>query len=176
MPAKVIETSIVLILKTKKPELLKEYRTISLCNVIYKIVSKCLVNRLRPLLEEVISPTQSAFIPCRMITDNALIAFECLHVIRSGNSRNKSFGVFKLDLTKAYDHVDWTYLEGVLWRLGFQSRWMQWVMECVITVKYLVRFNNVLLDSFQPMCGLRQGGLLSPYIFLFVAYGLLKFL
>jgi hypothetical protein len=114
MPAKVNETSIVLIPKTEKPELLKDYRPISLCNVIYKIVSKCLVNRLRPLLEEVISPTQSAFIPGRMITDNALIAFECLHAIRSGNCRNKNFGAFKFDLTNAYDRVDWAYLEGVL--------------------------------------------------------------
>jgi hypothetical protein len=69
------------------------------------------VNRLRPLLHGIIAPMQSAFIPSRMITDNALIAFECLYAIRSGNNSCKKFGAYKLDLTKAYDQVDWGYLE-----------------------------------------------------------------
>jgi hypothetical protein len=122
MPPDVNDTAIVLIPKIEKPELLKDYRPISLYNVIYKIVSKCLVNQLRPLLENIIAPTQSAFIPGRMITNNALIAFECLHAIQCGNNRSKKFGAYKLDLTKAYDRVDWKYLEGVLRQLGFQSK------------------------------------------------------
>jgi hypothetical protein len=128
------DTAIVLIPKIDKPELLKDYKSISLCNVLYKIVSKCLVNRLRPLLENIIGLTQSAFIPGRMIMDNALIVFECLHAIPCGNNRSKKFSAYKLDLTKVYDRVDWKYLEGVLRRLGFQSQWVQWVMECVTTV------------------------------------------
>jgi hypothetical protein len=84
---------------------LKDFRKISLCNVIYKVVSKCLVNRLRPLLHDLIAPMQSVFIPGRLITDNALIALKCLHAIEQGNSRCRNFGVLKLDLTKAYDHV-----------------------------------------------------------------------
>jgi hypothetical protein len=72
MPDGVNGTAIVLIPKVKNPITLKDFRPISLCNVIYKVVSKCLVNRLRPLLQEIISETQSAFILGRMITDNAL--------------------------------------------------------------------------------------------------------
>jgi hypothetical protein len=64
-----------------------------------------------------------------MIMDNPLIAFECLHAIKSGNKNCKKFGTYKLDLTKAYDRVEWGYLEGILERLGFQSKWRQWVME-----------------------------------------------
>jgi hypothetical protein len=114
MPEGVNDTAIVLIPKKIDPEVLKDFRPISLCNVIYKVVSTCLVNCLRGILYEVITPTQSAFIPGRMITDNALIAFECLHTIKTGNNGCKQFDAFKLDLTKAYDHVDWVFL-GVLY-------------------------------------------------------------
>jgi hypothetical protein len=82
MPDGVNDTSIVLIPKKNEPETLKDFRPISLCNVVYKVVSKCLVNRLRPLLVDIICPTQSAFIPGRLITDNALIAFECVHALQ----------------------------------------------------------------------------------------------
>jgi len=87
MPEGVNDTLIVLIPKVKEPEVLKDFRPISLCNVIYKVVSKCLVNRLRPILEEIVSPNQSAFVPGRMITENALIALECIHAINQGNSK-----------------------------------------------------------------------------------------
>jgi hypothetical protein len=81
MPEGVNDTVIVLILKGTDAESLSDYRPISLCNVIYKIISKCIVNRLRPLLDGIVSETQSAFIPGRLITDNAMIAFECFHKI-----------------------------------------------------------------------------------------------
>lgn len=81
---------------------MKDFQPINLCNVIYKVVSKCIVNRLRPLLQDIISPNQSAFIPGRMITDNALIAFDCLHTINTCKDSHSNFCAYKLDLSKAY--------------------------------------------------------------------------
>jgi hypothetical protein len=111
MPQGVNDTAMVLIPKKDEQELLKDFRPIPLCNVIYKVVSKCLMNRLRPLLQDIIALMQSVFVPGRMITVNALIAFECLHAIRNGNGGSKKFGAYKMILTKAYDCVDWGFLE-----------------------------------------------------------------
>jgi len=172
LPDGVNDTCIVLIPKIQFPEQLKDFRPISLCNVIYKVVSKCLVNRLRPILEDIISPNQSAFIPGRMITDNALIAFECIHTINSSRDDRGNFCAYKLDLSKAYDRVDWDFLNNVLLKMGFQSDWVQRVMTCVTSVRYSVRFNGSASPPFSPTRGLRQGDHLSQYLFLFIADGL----
>ncbi|XP_073351694.1 uncharacterized protein [Aegilops tauschii subsp. strangulata] len=103
MPEGVNNTAIVLIPKVDNPVKLTDFRPISLCNVIYKVVSKCLVNRLRPILDEIISPERSAFVPGRMITDNVLVAFECIHHIQQEKDPARSFCAYKLDLSEAYD-------------------------------------------------------------------------
>jgi hypothetical protein len=127
LPEEVNDTAIILIPKNN-PEELKYFCPISLCNVVFKIISKCLVNRLRPLLQDIISPVQSAFIPGRIITDNALMAFECIHAIQSNSVECSEFCAYKLDMAKAYDRVDWRFLEGVMANLGFHRTWIRWVM------------------------------------------------
>jgi hypothetical protein len=131
MPEGINETAIVLIPKVDEPEMISQFRPIRLCNVIYKVLSKCLVNRLRPLLDDIISEAQSAFVPGRLITDNALLAFECMHYIQQEQNPGKSFRAYKLDLSKAYDRVDWVFLEQMMIKLGFSHCWVRWIMTCV---------------------------------------------
>lgn len=159
------DTNIVLVLKYENPVTMKDLRPISLCNAIYKIISKVLANRLKKVLPKIISPYQSAFVSGRAIVENVLMAFELIHSIKR-NTRVKLGAVaLKIDISKAYDRVDWGFLKLVLLKMGFSTRWVDWMMMCVSTVKYFVVMNNQLVGHIQPQRGLRQGNPLSLFIY-----------
>ncbi|MCI05653.1 RNA-directed DNA polymerase (Reverse transcriptase), partial [Trifolium medium] len=103
-PPSLSETLIALIPKTDCPNNFKEFRPISLCNTVYKLITKIMVNRLRPFLTQIIGPYQSSFLPGRGTTDNAIILQEAIHSMRK-SKRKKGDMVFKIDLEKAYDNV-----------------------------------------------------------------------
>jgi hypothetical protein len=109
-----------------------------------------MVSRLRPILGEVVSINQSAFVPSRLITDNALVMFECFHFIEHNANENKDFCAYKLDLSKAYDRVDCDFLKRVMQTMGFSRRWVDWIMACFTSMSYKVKFNGNLLDLFSP--------------------------
>lgn len=146
-------TTIVLIPKVKHPQDLKNFRPISLCNVIYKICSKVLANRLRVPLDEIISAEQSAFVPGRLVTDNVLVAYECTHYLKRKKGKTGACAV-KLDMAKAYDRVEWPYLQGIMLRLGFGENFVNSVMRCITTVEFSVRVNGVLSMPFKPSQGI----------------------
>jgi hypothetical protein len=169
MPQGWNETTIVLIPKVKNPERITEYRPISLCNVIYKLISKVLSNRLKVLLPDIISPTQSAFVPGRMITDNVLLAYEITHHMHRRKGGKDGLVAIKLDMSKAYDRVEWLFLEKMMHKMGFNSQWVKLIMNCVQSVSYRVKVNGSLSDAFKPERDLRQGDPLSSYLFILCA-------
>jgi len=142
IPTKINGTFIVLIPKVQNPVSLNQFWPISLCNVVYKIISKALANRLKRVLPDIISEEQSTFVPGRIITDNVLAAYECLHFMRTNRSKANAHCAMKLDMSKAYDRVEWNYLEAIKLKLHFCRTWVNKVMKCVTSVSFSVLING----------------------------------
>lgn len=151
---------------------MKDLRPIALCSVLYKILSKVLANRLKRILSQIITGNQVAFVPERSINDNVLIAFEIIHCIQKSVRVSENNVALKLDISKAYDRVDWGYLKKRMQAMGFCSKWVSWMMMCVSTISYEVCFNGTNIGPINPSRGIRQGVPLSPYLFLFCVEGL----
>lgn len=132
-PDDINSTFIALIPKIKQPRYPHKFRPISLCNVIMKAVTKSIANRMKTDLPSVISEEQSAFIRGRLITENTLIAMECFHWMKNKKVGKKCTLALKLDMSKAYDRIEWDFVDGALKAFGFPLDFMKLVRRCIST-------------------------------------------
>ncbi|KAL0383830.1 UNVERIFIED_CONTAM: Retrovirus-related Pol polyprotein from type-2 retrotransposable element R2DM [Sesamum latifolium] len=153
-------TLISLIPKISNPTVVAEFRPMSCCNVLYKVITKILVQGMRGILDSLISPSQNAFVPGRSIGDNILLAQELFYGYHQQHLPPRC--ALKVDLRKAYDTVEWDFLHAVLILFGFPEQFIGWIVECVTTPSFSVCLNGSPHGYFTGARGLRQGDPMSP--------------
>lgn len=148
----VAETLVVLIPKVDNPKHFRDFRPINLCNVLYKLISKVLVNRMKPLLNPSVSPLQNSFIPGRGTSDNGIILQKVIHSF-SKNKKKKGDVLFKFDLDKTYDKVECSFLKQVLFDFGFPEPTIN-LMFCVSSLVTFLLWNGIKTTLFPNRRGL----------------------
>eukprot|EP00253_Pinus_taeda_P012281 PITA_12281 len=143
---------IALIPKQEKTITSNRFRPIALCNLVYKIISKVIANRLKPLLPSLISKEQTGYVEGRHILNNIIQAPEMVHSLK----RNKQVGmIIQLDLAKSYDKLSWSYIRAVLRAYGFDHNWVRRVMALASMVSFSILLNGSPSITFMPSRGLR---------------------
>ncbi|GAA0171456.1 hypothetical protein LIER_25481 [Lithospermum erythrorhizon] len=153
-----------------------QLRTIAICNTVAKIIAKTMAFHLRKVMPTIISDTQSAFMPHRLTTDNILLTYEVHHDIKHKKSGKEYFMSIKLDMLKAYDRIGWNFLCIMLIRVGYSSHWVTLIMNYMESVTYSLLIFGDQVIYITPGRGLRQGDLLSSYLFIICTKGLISLL
>lgn len=148
-----------------------DFRPISLCNISYKIISKIMTNRLKPMLHKIISPWQATYVPGRNIIDNTVIAHEIVRYMKTTKNSNGAVAI-KLDMSKDFDRMEWNFIINIFRKLGFSEKWCQLVNQCISTTSTSILLNGSPIETIHPTRGLRRGDSLCPYIFITCMEGL----
>jgi hypothetical protein len=158
--------TIILLPKKENAIQIQQYRPICLLNVSFKIFTKVGTNRVTKVAQNIIRPTQTAFMPGRHILEGVLILHETLHELH----HKKLDGVLlKIDFEKAYDKVKWPFLQQAMRMKGFDPKWCEWINNFISKGSVGIKVNDAIGHYFQTRKGLRQGDPLSPMLFNIVA-------
>jgi hypothetical protein len=158
-----------LVPKIKSPQRLGDFRPISLLGSLYKLIAKVLAARLAKVMDPLISKTQTAFLKGRQLVEGVVVVNE---VIDYAKKTGKECMILKVDFEKAYDSVDWKFLDYMLQRFGFGLKWRAWMRACVCSGNMSVLVNGSPTEEISIKRGLKQGDPLAPLLFLLVAEGL----
>ena len=153
VPDSINTTFITLIPKIKNPRKVSDFRPISLCNVFYKLIAKVVANRLKKFLANAVPDSQSAFLLGRLISDNILVDFETLHYLKRKTQGKMVYMALKLDMSKAYDRMEWDFLEVLMQHLGLGEKMRKLIMSCLRSVSYSILLNGQLWAVSSPLGG-----------------------
>ena len=109
-----------------------------------------LANRLKLVLGSIISESQSAFIPGRSITDNVMISAEVMHYLKRKRQGREGAAALKIDMSKAYDRIEWNFLKTTMQQLGFSANWVNLIMNCISIASFSLLINGVAKDLIYP--------------------------
>ena len=132
-----------------------DYRPISLSNVVSRMVSEVLANKLKGILPNIISNAQSAFVPDRLITDNTAVAYEMLHRLRNKRQWKVGHMTIKLVINKAYDRVEWEFLRNIMLKVSFSAKWVDLAMQGMSSSSYSVLINGEPWGFISPSRGIK---------------------
>lgn len=159
-------TTIALLPKVTGADRMSQFRPISLCSTVYKIIARILKNRLRRIIPEAVQLNQAGFVQGRLLCENVLLASELVAAFdRPGDTTR---GCLKVDLSKAYDNVHWDFLDYVLQAMELPPLFRQWIKECVRTTSFSISINGELAGHFNGKKGLRQGDPISSLLFVLI--------
>ncbi|KAL9688157.1 hypothetical protein QQ045_032572 [Rhodiola kirilowii] len=166
LPEGINSAYLALIPKVKNASLPSDFRPISCCNVLYKIIYTLVADRLRLVLEYLVDQSQAAFVKGRNIAYNISLVQELLCKYNQKHVSKRC--MMKIDIKKAYDMVEWKFLKNIMEMFGFPVKFVGWIMSCVTTSKFSVLINGGLEGYFSSSRGLHQGDPISPYLFTLV--------
>jgi hypothetical protein len=167
-PKSFLSYFVTLIPKVSSPSSLTDFRPISLLGSLYKLIAKVLTKRLALVMDSVISTNQSAFIKGRNLVDGVVVVNEAVDWAKKSK---KDCLIFKVDFEKAYDSVEWNFLDYMLSRCGFCAKWIEWIRVCVFAGNLSVLVNGSPTGEINIQRGLKQGDPLAPFLFLLVVEG-----
>lgn len=162
-------TFIALIPEEESTITLDKFRPIALCNIIYKVISKVIANKLKPLLPLLISPEQSGYIEGRQILDGIILTHEIIHSLKISKQAGM---ILKIDLSKAFDKLSWTYIQKMLCAFRFSPMWVRLIQSLISSTFFSILINGISSQPFNPSKGIKQGDPLSPFLFVLMVEGL----
>lgn len=159
---------VTLIPKVSSPLELKDFRPISLLGCLYKLLARVLVRRLASVMNSIISPSQSVFLKGRHLVDRILVVNE---LVQYAKKAKQECLIFKVDFEKAYDSVDWDFVEYMMIMVGMCVKWVAWMKACVFGGSMSILVNGSPTEEICIHRSLKQGDTLAPFLFLLEAEG-----